>query len=107
MREFTAEPPSDAALDAIADVGRWTGSAGNAQPWRFIVIRDEAVLRRLSEAGPPQTRALRTATAAIAIVLPVRDDHVTGDVYDDGRAAERLLIAASMLGPRRGDPVDP
>ena len=96
--EFTAEPPSDAALDAIADVGRWTGSASNTQPWRFIVIRDEAVLRRLAEAGPPQTRALRTATAAIAIVLPVRDDHVTGDVYDDGRAAERLLIAASMLG---------
>ena len=98
VREFTAEPPSDAALDAIADVGRWTGSAGNIQPWRFIVIRDEAMLRRLSEVGPPQTRALRTATAAIAIVLPVRDDHVTGDVYDDGRAAERLLIAASMLG---------
>ena len=88
VREFTAEPPSDAALDAIADVGRWTGSASNTQPWRFIVIRDEAVLRRLAEAGPPQTRALRTATAAI----------VTGDVYDDGRAAERLLIAASMLG---------
>ena len=62
------------------------------------MIRDEAMLRRLSEVGPPQTRALRTATAAIAIVLPVRDDHVTGDVYDDGRAAERLLIAASMLG---------
>ena len=98
VREFTAEPPSDASLDAIADVGRWTGSAGNTQPWRFIVIRDEAVLRSLSEAGLPQTRALRTATAAIAIVLPVRDDHVTGDAYDDGRAAERLLIAASMLG---------
>ena len=87
-------PPST----RIADVGRWTGSAGNTQPWRFIVIRDQDVLRRLSEAGPPQTRALRSATAAIAIVLPVRDDHVTGDVYDDGRAAERLLIAASMLG---------
>jgi len=98
VREFTAEPPPDAALDAIADVGRWTGSASNSQPWRFIVIRDQAMLRRLSEVGPPQTRALRTATAAIAIVLPMRDDHVTGDVYDDGRAAERLLIGASMLG---------
>ncbi len=98
VREFTAEPPSDAALDAIADVGRWTGSAGNTQPWRFIVIRDQAVLRRLAEVGPPQTRALRTAPAAIAIVLPVREDHVIGDAYDDGRAAERLLAAASMLG---------
>jgi nitroreductase len=98
VREFTTQPPSDAALDAIVDVGRWTGSARNTQPWRFIVIRDEAVLRRLFEVGQPQTRALRTATAAMAIVLPVRDDHRVGDAYDDGRAAERLLIAASMLG---------
>jgi nitroreductase len=98
VREFTGEPPSDAALDAIVDVGRWTGSAGNTQPWRFIVIRDVAVLRHLSEVGQPQTRALRTATAAIAVVLPVREGHATGDAYDDGRAAERLLIAASMLG---------
>ena len=98
VREFTAEPPPDAALDAIADVGRWTGSASNTQPWRFLVVRDRDVLRRLFEVGQPQTRALGTATAAIAIVLPVRDDHVIGDAYDDGRAAERLLIAASMLG---------
>ena len=28
----------------------------------------------------------------------MRDDHAIGDAYDDGRAAERLLIAASMLG---------
>jgi nitroreductase len=79
-------------------VGRWTGSASNTQPWRFIVIRDQSVLRRLFEVGQPQTRALRTATAAIAVVLPVRDERAVGDAYEDGRAAERLLIAASMLG---------
>jgi hypothetical protein len=47
----------------------------------------------------PQTRALKTATAALAIVLPVADDqrHDIGIAYDDGRAAERVLIAAGML----------
>ena len=97
VREFTPEPPTDEALDAIADVGRWTGSSRNEQPWRFLIVRDVPTLRRIGELGLPQTRALRSATAAIAIVLPVRD-HSTGDIYDDGRAAERLLIAASMLG---------
>jgi nitroreductase len=97
IREFTAEPVETAALDAIADVGRWSGSASNTQPWRFIVVTDEAVLRRLAEIGVPQTRSLRTATAAIAIVLPVDDGHETGHAYDEGRAAERILIAAGML----------
>jgi nitroreductase len=81
----------------MADVARWSGSSRNTQPWRFIVVTDKAVLRRLAEIGMPQTRSLQTATAAIAIVLPADDSHAVGVAYDDGRAAERILIAAGML----------
>jgi nitroreductase len=97
VREFTPQVPSDEALDALADVARWSGSSRNEQPWRFLILRDQGVLRRIWELGVPQTRALATATAAIAIVLPV-GEHDLADAYDDGRAAERLLIAASYLG---------
>ena len=97
VREFTAEPVDRDALDAIADVGRWTGSSRNTQPWRFIVITDVDVIRRIAEIGLPQTRALRTATAAVAIVLPTDETHEVGIAYDDGRAAERILIAAGMV----------
>jgi nitroreductase len=57
------------------------------------------VIHQIAEIGQPQTRALRTATAALAIVLPKADDarHEIGVAYDDGRAAERVLIAAGML----------
>jgi nitroreductase len=96
-REFTDEPPTDAELAAILDAARWTGSAGNEQPWRFVVVRDPDRIRRLGEAGLPQTRGLLTAPVAIAIVLPL-DTMTLARTYDDGRAAERILIAASMLG---------
>lgn len=98
IRDFTDEPVDPAELHAISEVARWSGSSRNQQPWRFIVIRDEATLRRTAEAGLPQTRSLRTATAAIAIVLPDRPEREVSDAYDDGRAAERMLIAASFLG---------
>lgn len=97
VREFTPEPVEPAVLAALADVARWTGSSRNEQPWRFIVIRDPETLRRLQAAGLPQTRALESATAAIAIVLPAARERVVHDAYDDGRAAERILVAASML----------
>ena len=97
FREFTDEPPSDAQLDAVLEAARWTGSAGNEQPWRFIVIRDVATLRHLAEAGMPQTRGLRTAPVAIAITLP-EDDYHLAKAYDDGRVAERILIAAQLVG---------
>jgi nitroreductase len=98
IREFTPDPVSPAALEAISEVGRWSGSSRNTQPWRFIVIRDEATLRRIAELGLPQTRSLKTATAAIAIALPSDPKRAVSYAYDDGRAAERMLIAASFLG---------
>jgi nitroreductase len=96
-REFTAAPVDGASLDAIADVARWSGSSRNTQPWRFIVITDEAALRHLATIGLPQTRSLQTATAAIAIVMPSDEGRAAGMAYDEGRAAERILIAAGML----------
>ncbi len=101
IREYTPELPTDAELAAIADAARWTGSAANQQPWRFIVIRDSEVLARLHDAGLPQTRTLRTAPAAIAIALP-NDDHSISPPYDEGRATERIMIAATFLGLTAG-----
>ena len=100
VRQFTDEPVDAEQLAAIADVARWSGSAGNSQPWRFIVVTHVDVLRQIAEIGPPQTRSLQTATAAIAIVLPTAENDRTeiGIAYDDGRAAERVLIAAGILG---------
>jgi len=97
VREFTDEPLGDDVLAALADVARWTGSSKNDQPWRFLVIKEVPTLRRLNEMGLPQTRSLATATAALAIVLPAGNDRVIADAYDDGRAAERVLVAASVL----------
>lgn len=97
-REFTDEAVDADAVAAIADAARWSGSSRNSQPWRFITISDPRALRGLAAAGMPQTRSLTTAGAAIAIVLPETPGAAVSLAYDEGRAAERMLIAASLLG---------
>src|SRR5687768_4229615 len=84
VREFTSEPVEDADVDAIVDAARWSGSSGNSQPWRFVVIRDPEALLELAEAGQPQTRALATAKAAIAIVLPQQPGSGVMHAFDEG-----------------------
>jgi nitroreductase len=98
IREFTNEPVDAGQLEAITEAARWTGSSRNTQPWRFIVVRVPETLRRLAEVGLPQTRSLRTATAAVAVTVPVQPGMAISHAYDEGRAAERMLIAASLLG---------
>ena len=97
IRDFTDEPVSDAAIAALSEVARWTGSSRNEQPWQFIVIRDISTLRRIADVGTPQTKPFRTATAAIATVLPADPAREVQEAYDDGRVAERLMVAATTL----------
>lgn len=96
VRQFTAEPLMPAEIDAITEVARWSGSSGNQQPCRFIVVRQLETIRNIAEVGLPLTRSLQTAVAAIAIVLPSDPGRVSYS-YDEGRAAERMLTAASFL----------
>ena len=101
VREFTDEPLTSAEIETLTDVARWSGSSRNNQPWRFIVIGDRAVIDRIHDAGAPQTRSLRTAPQAIAIVLG-GDPTDLENAFDEGRAAERMLLAAGLLGLAAG-----
>jgi nitroreductase len=101
-RQFTSEPITAQELNAIADAARWSGSSQNKQPWRFITIREAATLRAIAEAGMPSTRSLTTATAAIAVILPAEPGSKVGQAYDEGRAAERMLVAAELIGLSAG-----
>ena len=94
IRDFRPEPVPDELLNEILEVGRWTGSAKNRQPARFVLIRDRARLDRLAELAPT-ARHLSRAAAGIAIVMPGENEE--WDAYDEGRVAERLLVGANAL----------
>jgi len=50
IREYTPKNVSEKVLDVILEAAMWSPSAHNAQPWRFVVIRDSAVKLKLAEA---------------------------------------------------------
>lgn len=86
---------NDSDLRSILDVARWSGSAANRQPWTFIVIHDPADRARLAELAP---NARHVGGAAVAIAIAMSGDNPEWDAYDEGRAAERILIATGALG---------
>lgn len=47
IREFTDEPVSDHDLDVILEAARQAPSGENAQPWRFIVVKDAETRKKL------------------------------------------------------------
>ncbi len=46
-RSYTGEPVSDEDLEKILEAGRLSPSGCNAQPWRFIVVNDPEMMKKL------------------------------------------------------------
>ena len=47
IREYTAEPVSEKDLELILEAARQAPSGENAQPWRFVVVRDPGIRKKL------------------------------------------------------------
>jgi nitroreductase len=47
IREYTADPVSDEDLDLILESARLAPSGENAQPWRFIIVKDGDTRKKL------------------------------------------------------------
>jgi nitroreductase len=90
VREYTSEAVSEDVINGILEVGRWSGSSGNKQPTEVIVIRDPGVKRQIGDWG-----AKPVATCAAAFLI-VSKNEVPG--VDEGRLAERLMLAAAANG---------
>ena len=103
--------PSDVVtpeeVESLLEAARWAPSAGNSQPWAFLVGRrgDEAH-RAFVELLAPSVR--RWAPAASALVFPLNqvasgpEDDALGysdyAQYDLGQAVAHLTVQASALG---------
>jgi nitroreductase len=95
VRHFADTPIERAELDRILNAGRRTGSSKNEQTWAFIVLRDREHLRELATVGP---YAGHLAGASVAVALVTPDPATPSQLWDLGRAAQSMVLAAWELG---------
>ncbi len=51
IRAFKSQNVSAEIIEKLIDAARWAPSAGNIQPWEFIIVRKPEIKRRLAEAA--------------------------------------------------------
>jgi nitroreductase len=99
VRQFTDQPVPQEALDRILEAGRRAPSAGNWQPWDFVLVTDRAQLVELTKVWQG-AKHVAEAAAAIAIVAPDPQDDRQSKLlqYDLGQATYAMTIAAADMG---------
>ncbi len=94
IRRYRDEPLPDLVIYELIKAGMAAPSAGNEQPWHFIVIKDKDTLNRITGVHP-HSQMLKEAPVAILICGDLTAEKHKGFwVQDCSAATENILVAA-------------
>ncbi|MCS7252556.1 MAG: nitroreductase family protein [Armatimonadota bacterium] len=96
IRKYKPEPIPREHLTTILEAGRQAPSAGNRQPWRFVVVRDHEVKRRLGEACNNQNWIADADVIVAGLSVPAESERWHDK--DVMIAMQNMIIAATALG---------
>jgi nitroreductase len=92
-RSYLPDPVDAEVLDRVLRAARMAGSAKNAQLTRLVVVTDEETREHLAGCGD-FTGWIGSAPVVVVLVAPVDG----GRLFDLGRMAQNLMVAANEVG---------
>ncbi len=105
MRAFTREDVSEEEVERLIDAARWAPSAGNIQPWEFVIVTRAETKRRLSVAALDQMFIEEAPVVIVVCADEARSASRYGGrganlycLQDTAAATQNILLAAHALG---------
>ncbi|MDH4122577.1 MAG: nitroreductase family protein [Thermoplasmata archaeon] len=103
VRRYKPDPVPEEILKEILSAARMAPSADNAQPWKFVVVTDEEIKRKLVQACNSQKFIAEAPIVIVGCGFP--DDayataggYMNSFVMDVMIAMDHLILAATSLG---------
>lgn len=99
IRKYEGKPVSDDQIHKLLRAAMYAPSAGNEQPWHFIVIKDRQILDEIPK-HHPYTQMLLEAPLAIIPCCDISNLKYEGAfwVQDIAAAIQNILLEAEHLG---------
>jgi len=101
VRQFTGEKISSEQIDTLLRAAMAAPSAINKQPWAFIVITEDSIIKQLGEALPYSRCANNPACAIIPcgdLTKAIEGEMANFWINDVSAATQNILLAAHAMG---------
>jgi nitroreductase len=105
IRAFTDKQVTDEEVTKLIEAARWAPSAGNIQPWEFIIVKDPEVKHGLCEAAMNQTFIEEAPVVIVVCADPVRSSRRYSSrginlycLQDTAAATQNILLTAHAMG---------
>ena len=97
IRKYQAKKVEEEKVIELLKSAMQSPSANNQQPWEFVVVDDEALLKKLSHASPGAW-PLQEAPLAIVTILKPGEKSPHYAIQDMSAATQNILLEATFLG---------
>lgn len=101
IRSYQEKPVEDEKVETLLKAAMAAPTAGNKQPWRFIVIKDKNTLKAISDNFHTMAMA-ENAPLAIVVCGDLKATFPGDDadywIQDASAATENMLLAANAMG---------
>lgn len=104
-RDFQEKEVPEEYIKSIIMAGIWAPSAGNLQPWQFIVVKNKELKKKLSEAAYGQDFIEKANFVIVVVALPEASGIRYGErgknlycIQDTAAAIENMLLQGYILG---------
>jgi len=97
IRKYKSTQIDEDTIKLLLKAGLSAPSAGNEQPWHFIVISDKNILNQIPSVHPYSSMIVQAPIAILICGDLSLEKHQGFWIQDCSAAAENILIAASSL----------
>lgn len=105
IRAYKREDVSEGEVKKLIDAARLAPSAGNIQPWEFVIIKDAEIKKKLATAALDQTFIKEASVVIVVCADEARSSRRYGNrgatlycLQDTAAAIQNILLAAHALG---------
>lgn len=105
VRAFKSQVVPAEVVEKLIEAARWAPSAGNIQPWEFIIVRKPEIRKRLSEAALDQAFVEKAPVVIVVCADETRSSAGYGIrgktlycIQDTAAAIQNIHLAAYSLG---------
>lgn len=105
IRAFERKAVSEEQVGRLIDAARHAPSAGNIQPWEFVVVRDQQIKQQLSIAALNQTFIEEAPVVIVVCANEARSGQGYGSrgvnlycIQDTAAATENMLLTVCAMG---------
>jgi nitroreductase len=105
IRAFTNQPVEQKLVKTLIDSARHAPSAGNIQPWEFVVVNNPSVKRQLAVAALNQAFIKEAPVVIVVCANEVMSESGYGSrgktlycIQDTAAATQNILLTAYAMG---------